>query len=127
VQRQVINKHASWLPEFTGISLLTDRGLSGDQATGLKYEFGLYSRQLPAASHRVVVDENNIHTPPIDRNNPSVNRSMTCNVKIDDTNYKATIGFSILSSEVSLTLSDMSGSTVYSSGPIDINTQTPID
>lgn len=124
-QQETISKHDSWLPSFDGMSVLTDRGLSGDQLTGIKYAFGLYVKQLPAGAHHVVVDENSIQTSLIDRNHPSVNRSMTGDVKIDGTTHKATIGFSILTSETSLTLQDSEGNTIYQSGAIDINTQTP--
>ena len=117
--------HASWLPAFTGMSVLTDHGLSSDQLTAVEYEFGLFSKTLPSSNHTVKVNEVSARNAPISRDPSNINTAQYFDVSVDSVPYHATISYTIMTPDISLKLVNYAGATVYQSAAININTQNP--
>jgi hypothetical protein len=111
-------------PEYINFDSLIDKGLSTDQATGIKYGFSQYNKSLPASVKTVTVDTESIRSAPRDRNNPSANSIVSFNVNLDDKTDRARVEFNGLS-DVWLYLYDESGTALYESGLININSQSP--
>ncbi len=111
-------------PEFISFDSLIDKGLSTDQATGIKYGFSQYNKSLTTPIKTITVDTESIRSAPRDRNNPNANSIVSFDVNLDDKTNKARVEFSGLS-DVWLYLYDGSGTALYESGLININSQRP--
>jgi hypothetical protein len=117
----------SSFPGFSGFDTLVDDGVTDDQLTGLKYAFSRYTNNLPTKVRQVAIDKSTIVAVPRDRNSTSLINIIRFSVNLDTTPYDAEVDYSSLS-PVQLKLFDpASGATIFDSGVIDINTQTPAD
>lgn len=115
----------SSLPEFKNFSTLTDNGLADDQLTGLKYEFGLFSKTLSPQPKTITLDSNSVAVQPRNPNIADPNNHTTFEVTINGQKYLSDAVYSGLS-KITLRVFSPSGSDVlYDSGELDINTQNP--
>jgi len=117
----------SSLPSFSGFESLVDKGLADDQLTGLQYAFGQLSKSLPTKLTKVSISQGTIVVVPRDRNSESPINVMRFTVSTNSGSYDAEVDYSSLSAVELKVFDHVTGATLFDSGVIDINTQTPAD
>lgn len=119
-QKTITSNH----PQFNNFNSLKTYGLTDNQLTGLEYAFSGFVKTNKPSTNTVQLNSTSVALVPNTDYTDNPTTSLTFVVAIGKNSYNAKIIYSG-TADINLLLDNVSGKQVYSSGLININTQSP--
>jgi len=116
------NARQSSQSSIQGIDSVLNFGVSSDQESDLRYSINKYVTQLSPKPKSLAVK--GITATPYDSTDPNARTAITFDLLADNVKLKATFQYFTLTGG-NLMLTDNSGTTVYSSGDVDLSNSPP--